>query len=248
MSIFTILDESYRVAWGDLCYTKENLPEVLLTSLIGPMLYLLAFGYGVGSSIGPDYLVFIIPGIVGLTTLSATFSTVSMKILVQRLFYMSFDELLLCPIHISSVIIGKTLSGVIRALLSCTILLAVGWILAPSIAISPLVFVVILASSFMFSLLGMLAGMLTRKTQSLSLFSSIVIVPMTFLCGTLFDVSALPDFASYAIYCLPLTHVSQLMRALMLDYAFPWDSVVFIILYTTVFFYLCYWLIKNSRC
>ena len=74
-----ILDESYRVAWGDLCYIKENFLEVLITGLVGPVLYLLAFGYGVGSSIGPDYLVFILPGIISLTTLSSTFSTVSMK-------------------------------------------------------------------------------------------------------------------------------------------------------------------------
>ena len=44
----SILDETYRVAWGDLVYMKENLPEVLITGLIGPLLYLLAFGYGIG--------------------------------------------------------------------------------------------------------------------------------------------------------------------------------------------------------
>ena len=39
-----ILDESYRVAWGDLCYIKDNFLEVLITGLVGPVLYLLAFG------------------------------------------------------------------------------------------------------------------------------------------------------------------------------------------------------------
>lgn len=243
-----ILDESYRVAWGDLCYIKENFLEVLITGLVGPVLYLLAFGYGVGSSIGPDYLVFILPGIISLTTLSSTFSTVSMKILVQRLFYMSFDELLLCPVHITSVILGKTMAGVIKSLMSCSILLGLGYLLAPNIVISPWIFAVILMSAFTFSLLGMLAGMLTRKTQTLSLFSSIVIVPMTFLCGTLFNVSALPDFAGYAVYCLPLTHVSQLMRAIMLDYSIPLDSIIIIFVYMGIFFYFCYWLIRNNRC
>ena len=188
------------------------------------------------------------PGIISLTTLSSTFSSVSMKILVQRLFYMSFDELLLCPIHISSVIIGKTLAGVIKALMSCTILLGLGCLLAPGIVISPWIFAVISVSAFTFSLLGMLAGMLTRRTQTLSLFSSIVIVPMTFLCGTLFNVSALPDFAGYVVYCLPLTHVSQLMRAIMLGYSIPIDSIVILFIYMAVFFYSCYWLIRNNRC
>ena len=61
MIAWDIIDESYRVAWGDLCYIKENLPETLLTGLVGPLLYLLAFGYGVGGSMGggQDYIVFI---------------------------------------------------------------------------------------------------------------------------------------------------------------------------------------------
>ena len=247
----SIIDETYRVAWGDLEYMKGNLIEVLLSSLIGPLLYLLAFGFGVGGSMEDpaSYVMYIVPGIIALTTLSATFSTVSMKVLVQRLFYMSFDELLLCPIHISSIILGKTVQGMVRALISCTILLIVGWLLSPQVVISPWIFVVIIVGSLMFSLLGLLAGMMTNKTQNLSLFSSIAIVPMTFLCGTLFDVSILPDYVAYVIYALPLTHVSNLMRGIMLpDYAVGLDSIVIIAIYIAVMFAICYYMIKNNKC
>ena len=152
------------------------------------------------------------------------------------------------PVHISSVILGKTLSGVIRALMSCTIILVVGHIISPGVDIDPLVFPVILIAGLTFSLFGLLAGMLTNKTQKLSLFTSIVIVPMTFLCGTLFNVSALPDAAAYVIYLLPLTHVSQLMRGIMLDTGVPLDSIIILLLYTVVFFSACYYLIKTNRC
>ena len=172
-----------------------------------------------------------------------------MKILVQRLFYMSFDELLLCPIHISSIILGKTIQGMVRALISCTILLLVGWLLSPQVVISPWIFAVIIMGSMMFSLLGLLAGMLTNKTQNLALFSSIVIIPMTFLCGTLFDVNVLPDYIAYIIYALPLTHVSNLMRGIMLpDYTVGLDSIVIIFIYIAVMFGVCYYLIKNNKC
>ncbi len=247
----SILDESYRVAWGDLQYMKGNMIEVLLSSLVGPLLYLLAFGFGVGGTMQDpqSYVMYIVPGIIALTTLSATFSSTSMKILVQRLFYMSFDELLLCPIHISSIILGKTIQGMVRALISCTILLLVGWLLSPQVVISPWIFAVIIMGSMMFSLLGLLAGMLTNKTQNLALFSSIVIIPMTFLCGTLFDVNVLPDYIAYIIYALPLTHVSNLMRGIMLpDYTVGLDSIVIIFIYIAVMFGVCYYLIKNNKC
>ncbi len=247
----SILDETYRVAWGDLVYMKGNMVEVLLSSLVGPLLYLLAFGFGVGGSMDdPDaYVMYIVPGIIALTTLSATFSTVSMKILVQRMFYMSFDEMLLCPLHISSIILGKTVQGVLRALISCTILLIVGWLLSPQVVISPWIFVVIILAGLMFSLLGMLAGMLARKTQSLSLFSSIVVIPMTFLCGTLFDSNTLPTAAAYVIYALPLTHVSNLMRGIMLpEYSVGIDSIAIMAAYIIVLYLVCYYMIKNNKC
>jgi ABC-type polysaccharide/polyol phosphate export permease len=247
----SILDEAYRVAWGDLVYMKGNMVEVLLSSLVGPLLYLLAFGFGVGGSMDDPqaYVMYIVPGIVALTTLSATFSTVSMKILVQRMFYMSFDEMLLCPLHISSIILGKTVQGMLRALISCTILLIVGWLLSPQVVISPWIFVVIILAGLMFSLLGMLAGMLAKKTQSLSLFSSVVVIPMTFLCGTLFDSNTLPTAAAYVIYALPLTHVSNLMRGIMLpDYSVGMDSIVITMAYIVVLYLVCYYMIKNNKC
>ncbi|MBR4182043.1 MAG: ABC transporter permease, partial [Candidatus Methanomethylophilaceae archaeon] len=78
--------------------------------------------------------------------------------------------------------------------------------------------------------------------------SGTVIVPMTFLCGTLFNVSALPAWAAVATYLLPLTHVSQLMRAIMLDTAIPLDSILMMAIYTLAFFSLCWWMIKTNRC
>lgn len=246
-----ILDEAYRVAWGDLVYTKENIIEVFVTSLVGPLLYLLAFGFGIGGSISEDpdaYMAFIVPGIVALTTLSATFSTVSMKVLIQRLFYMSFDELLLCPVHISAIVLGKCTSGVIRALLSCTVLMAVGHLISPAVSIDPMAIVLVFFAALTFSLLGLLAGMLTNKTQKLNMFSALVIVPMTFMCGTLFNVDALPSVASWIVYALPLTHVSAMMRGIMLDTGIPLDSVLILAIYLIGFFAVCWWMIKTNRC
>ena len=193
-------------------------------------------------------MAFIVPGIVALTTLSATFSTVSMKVLIQRLFYMSFDELLLCPVHISAIVLGKCVSGVIRALLSCTVLMAVGHMISPAVSIDPLAIAVVFFAALTFSLLGLLAGMLTNKTQKLNMFSALVIVPMTFMCGTLFNVDALPGVASWVVYALPLTHVSALMRGIMLDTGIPMDSVLILAAYLVGFFAICWWMIKTNRC
>ena len=195
------------------------------------------------------YVMYIVPGIVALTTLSSTFSSVSMKVLVQRLFYMSFDELLLCPLHISAIILGKTMQGIVRALASCSVLVLVGWLLSPQIVISPWIFVLILFAGLMFSLLGLFAGMITNKTQNLALFSSVAIIPMTFLCGTLFDSATLPSAVATFIDILPLSPVSGLMRGLMLpEYGVDMGSVLIMAVYIVLLYLGCYYMIKTNKC
>ena len=66
---------------------------------------------------GVDYIAFMIPGIISLTTLSSTFDTVSHKIMIQKRFYESFDEMLLCPISKSSIIFGRALLGVVKGMM-----------------------------------------------------------------------------------------------------------------------------------
>ena len=58
--------DSLRVAWIDMRFIRRNLPVVLITSLVAPLLYLFAFGYGLGRGLtvdGRDYLSFMIPGV-----------------------------------------------------------------------------------------------------------------------------------------------------------------------------------------
>lgn len=62
-----------RVAMADLFYLKRNVWVLLATSLVTPLLYLVAFGYGLGKGVimdGVPYLAFMIPGVVALTTLT----------------------------------------------------------------------------------------------------------------------------------------------------------------------------------
>jgi ABC-type multidrug transport system permease subunit len=207
-----------------------------------------AFGYGIGSGMQSgvnDYIRFIIPGIISMATLSSTFSFISSKILIQKLFYASFDELMLCPIKPSSMVLGKALVGVLRGMCSCAIILAIGALISPGIRVTIFLFILVFMSSLTFSLLGIIAGLLAKKHNSLTVFSSLVIVPMTFFCGTIFNISSVPAPLGYVIYALPLTHPTEAIRAVMLDLPMPWLSIVILCVYCTLFFALDYYLIKR---
>lgn len=214
-----------------------------------PLLYLVAFGYGLGRNInvdGVNYLSFVIPGIVALTAFSISFNGAASKLQVDKFFYKSFDELLMSPVSSYAIITGKALIGVIRGLISAVAIYAVGLILAPTILVSPLFFLMLLLSCFVFALFGVLIALVITSHQGMSTFSTLVILPMTFLCGTFFSLSQLPDAAKVVLYFLPLTHASELLRATVLGQAFPWLSLVGLIGFGAIFFVGCMVALKRS--
>src|SRR5574344_1011509 len=104
---------------------RHNIGSILLSCVMTPILYLIAFGYGLqaGSVIidGHEvpYLDFVIPGIIALSSLSSSFSSTSTRMNVQRLYYRSFDEMMMCPLSLPAIIFGKCMLGLVRGLISC---------------------------------------------------------------------------------------------------------------------------------
>ncbi len=233
------LSDIYSVFWVDLRNLRRHWRSTVVTSLILPLLYLVAFGYGLGRdvSVGEvSYLAFVVPGIVALTAFSASFNGAASKLQVDRLFYKSFDELLMSPIQPYSIILGKTLIGALRGLLSASAILAVGLLLSPTLIVNPLFIVSLIVSCFAFSLFGVLVALVINSHQNMNTFSNLVILPMTFLCGTFFSLNQLPDAAKIVLSTLPLTQSSVCLRAAALGDAFPWLSLAVLLGFGLAFF------------
>ncbi|NLE05582.1 MAG: ABC transporter permease, partial [Crenarchaeota archaeon] len=147
----------YSVLWVDLRNMKRHWKSLAIASLVLPLLYLIAFGYGLGRDVnfdGYSYLQFVIPGIVALTAFSNSFSGSSSKLQIDRFFYKSFDELLMSPVSLYSIIVGKALIGVVRGLISSLTILIVGYALPATFTISLLFVLVLITTCFVFALLG----------------------------------------------------------------------------------------------
>jgi len=243
--------DTYYVMWGDLMFMKHTALNILISSVMSPLLYLLAFGYGLGMGLEVDglpYIAYIIPGIAALTSLSASFSYVSARLNVQRLYYRSLDEMLMCPISTSAIVLGKSFHGVIRGLISSSIIFAIGLAMVPEyLHLTPLYIVCIVTSCFVFSLLGVSSSLLAKSHQSIATFNNLVILPMTFLCGTFFPVEVLPPVFQAMLYALPLTHSSISVRASSLEWDFPWISLLILLCFCVAFFTINVYLIKTKR-
>ncbi len=243
------LKDAYSVFWVDLRNLKHRWLSLLVTSLVQPLLYLVAFGYGLGREVrfeGFSYLTFVIPGIVALTSFSTSFNGSASKLQVDKFFYKSFDELLISPISLFSIVVGKALIGLVRGLLSSVAILLVGFALSPTFEVSLLFLLVLFLSCFVFSLFGVLIAFVLKSHQSMSTFNSVVMLPMTFLCGTFFSLNALPEVGRAMLYVLPLTHSSQTLRAVALGQDFPWLSFGVLVCFGALFFFASILVLKKQ--
>ena len=240
--MITVFRDVYSVLWVDIRFLRRHLLRTLATSLASPILYLVAFGYGLGQGISFDsypYLAFVMPGIIALTVMSSSYTGAGLKLHVDRLFYKCFDEYLMSPISLFSLAIGKTLIGVVRGVISSAAILVVGILISPTLIVSPLFLLVLVSSCFVFSFLGVLIGLVAKSHQDLGTFNTLVILPMTFLSGTFFSLSQLPDPVKAVLYFLPLTHSSQCLRAAALAQPFPWLSLLALLGFGLAFFAGC---------
>jgi len=247
--MITVFRDIYSVLWVDLRFLRRHWLRTLVTSLVNPILYLVAFGYGLGSGIsfgGVSYLAFVMPGIIALTAMSSSYGGAGLKLHVDRLFYKCFDEYLMSPISLFSLAIGKTLIGVVRGLISTVAILIVGVLISPMLIVSPLFVLVLVSSCFVFSFLGVLVGLWAKSHQDMGTFNTLVILPMTFLSGTFFSLSQLPEAVKVVLYFLPLTHSSECLRAAALGQPFPWLSLLALLGFGFVFFAGCMVALKRA--
>jgi ABC-2 type transport system permease protein len=243
------LSDIYAVVWVDLKFLSRNLIKTIALTLIAPVLYLLAFGYGLGKGAnieGFSYLQFVIPGILALTAMTTAFNTSGLKLHVDRLFYKCFDETLMSPVSAFSIIMGKTLIGVVRGLLSSAALLAACLVFSPLPAVNLLFPLSLLVTCLVFSFLGVIVAFLAKTHQDMTLFMSLVILPMSFLSGTFFSLSQIPDALKFVLSLSPLTHACLCLRASALGQPFPWFSLFILISFGAVFFFLCFAALRRS--
>lgn len=241
--------DTYSVLWVDLRFLSRNWLKTLATTLVAPVLYLLAFGYGLGRGVsieGTSYLEFVIPGIVALTAMTTSFNAAGMKLHVDRLFYRCFDEMLMSPVSSFSIIVGKTLIGVVRGLLSSAALLAACFAFSPLPAVGLMFALVLVVTCFVFSFLGVIVALVAKSHQDMSVFMSLVILPMSFLSGTFFSLSQLPEALQVVLSFSPLTHTSLCLRASALGQPFPWLSLVILLGFGMFFFSLCFVVLRRA--
>ncbi|MFE4107849.1 ABC transporter permease [Almyronema epifaneia] len=233
----TIVLDSFTVFWGDWLDLRVRIPQVAASGLVSPLIYILAFGLGLGSSIdqvtepsaGDNYLEFILPGMVALSSMVISFGGTTFSICGDRLFSKTFEEMLLLPVHPLSLHLGKMLAGVVRGLMTAASVILVAVLFTGQVwsFINPLFLLLLVLNCSVFAGLGVIVGLNVKSLESVGLFNNFLIVPMSFLGGTFFDPMTLPLALKVIVFLLPLTYTTIGLRAAAYQpiAVFPWYSI-----------------------
>lgn len=210
MAILTVL-------WEKWVEFRRSWVQITLSGLVAPLLYILTFGLGLGQTLTVDgraYLDFLLPGVVALTTMNASFNAIGMSLNVQRLYEHSFDNIMISPTPMWQYILGQMTAGSLRGMYAGGIVIIVGLCFGAKLCIGPMFALVMLLNGMTFASLGVLAAVMSKTHAGISRFSSFVLTPMSFLGNTFFSAAVMPKGLNAAMQCLPLTQSATLLRSI----------------------------------
>ncbi|MGD1860910.1 MAG: ABC transporter permease [Leptolyngbyaceae cyanobacterium] len=231
-----LLGDSLTVFWGDWLELRSRLGQVAASGLVSPLIYILAFGLGLGSSLdsvaeptaGDSYLEFILPGMVALSSMVISFGGTTFSICGDRLFTQTFEEMMLHPVHPLALHLGKMLAGIVRGMMTAASVILVAILFTGNLwgFLNPLFLSLLVLNCAVFAGLGVIVGLNVKSLESVGLLNNFLIVPMSFLGATFFDPSTLPMALKAIVFLLPLTYTTIGLRAAVYQplSEFPWYS------------------------
>ena len=243
------LRDSWEMVKRNLIHIRRT-PELLLDVTLSPIMFVLLFSLVFGGEItipGVDFTSYLMAGIfVQTIAFAGVYTSV---LLANDLKNGMIDRFRSLPMSQSSVLIGRTVTDLMRALLAVAIMWVVGLlvgfrpdggVLASAAAIG-----VMLLFGFALSWIGIAAGSLVRTPEALQGIIFAVVFPLTFVSSAFVRPETMPDWLAWFAERQPMTLVMDAVRTLTLE-GNPGPAFVPAILWSVgslvVFFPLGLWL------
>ena len=172
--------------------------QTILPPAISMTLYFIIFGSLIGSRIGKmqnfDYMEFIAPGIVMMSIINNSYSNVVSSFFGAKL-QGHIQEMLVAPVPNIIILAGYVTGGVVRGLLVGLIVTIVALFFTDlKVDNYFIVFTVVLLTSILFSLGGMVNAVFAQKFDDISIIPTFVLTPLIYLGGVFYSIDLLPDF------------------------------------------------------
>lgn len=176
----------------------RTIGQTIASPVISTILYFIVFGSAIGGHVnnidGVVYGAFIVPGLVMLTVLGQSVSNASFGIYFPR-FAGTIYEILSAPLSPIEIVIGYVGAAAAKSLIVGSIVIMTAGFFVPLNIMHPwwMIFFLIL-TCITFSMLGFLIGIWADGFEQLQIIPLLIVTPLTFLGGSFYSISMLPEF------------------------------------------------------
>ncbi|MDQ3933274.1 MAG: ABC transporter permease [Actinomycetota bacterium] len=199
---------NYRTIWKSMTFS----------SVLEPIVYLLAFGLGLGATIvdrvdGLEYVEFVGTGMVATAVIFSSALPAMFGTFVKHHFQRTYDAILAAPVDVEEVVTAEMLWIGLRAGFYGTfpLIVAMGFGLdpAPGMLLVPIfAFVTALA----FAAFGIAVAGTVEKIDQFNYVTTLFVTPLFLVAGTFFPIDDLPEGVQIASQFNPLHHLVELVR------------------------------------
>ncbi len=208
-----------------LVWRKLAVPS-LLGNIAEPLMWLVAFGYGMGALVGEvrlgdqsvPYILFLASGSICMSAMNAASFEALYSAFSRMHVQKTWDGIMNAPISLDSVVLAEMLWAAYKALFTVTailgVMLALGISASPKLAVA---WVVLGLAGITFSCMALIFNALAKGYDSFTYYFTLVLTPMMFLSGVFFPREQLPGVVRALSEWLPLTNAVEMVRPLFLD-------------------------------
>lgn len=197
--------------------------QTLISPWISAMLYIFIFGAVIGSRItffeDISYIDFVLPGVLMMNIINSSFGQSSSSLYMHR-FTRAIEEMLTSPLSYAEMIGGYIIGAITRSLIVSTgiFILALLFTQATIANLWLFLFFTIITATI-FSLIGLLVGLLSDRFEHLTILQTFVIQPLIYLGGVFNSIYMLPESLQTFTLFNPFFYMVDGLRYSMINYS-----------------------------
>lgn len=194
--------------------------QTILPPAVSMTLYFIIFGSLIGPRIGVmggfSYMQFIAPGIIMMAIINNAYANVVSSFFGAK-FQKHIEEMLIAPIPNIIILLGFISGGIARGLMVGVVVTVVALFFTElKVHSVPVVISVVLLTSILFSLGGLINAIFARKFDDISIIPTFVLTPLIYLGGVFYSINLLPEFWQKVSALNPILYMVNAFRYGML--------------------------------
>jgi lipooligosaccharide transport system permease protein len=235
-----------------LVWRKLAIPS-LVGNIAEPLMWLVAFGYGMGALIGEvkvatvdgavavPYILFLASGSICMSAMQAASFEALYSAFSRMHVQKTWDGIMNAPVGLDDIVFAEMLWAAYKALFTVTAILGVMLVLG--ISHSPkllLAWPILFGVGITFSCMALVFNAMAKGYDFFTYYFTLFLTPVMFLSGIFFPLDQLPGAVRVVADWLPLSNAVALVRPLFMD-QWPQDAlrhVLVLAAYASVSFWI----------